>query len=304
MYDVCIIGAGPAGISSAVYAVSRGLKTVVFEQEKVGGLIGKVSTVTHYASVDKEETGESFAEKMRKQAEEAGVEIIKEKVTDVDFSQAVKKIVTDNNSYEAKAVIIAAGTKARNLEITGEKEFAGKGTMLNAARDGKKYTGKEIFVVGGADGAVKEALYLAKFAEKLTIIHFEDTLGAIPQFTDKVAESKNIELELHKRLTEIRGNNEADELVITDVYDGSEKIIRAEGCGIFIYAGSLPETEMYEGIETEDGYIITNDKQETNIEGVYAAGDICKKQVRQVATAVADGAVAAINAAVYVKKFK
>ena len=304
MYDVCIIGAGPAGISSAVYAVSRGLKTVVLEQSKIGGLIGKVSTVTHYVGVDKSETGESFSKRLKEQADEAGVEIVNEKVIEVDFNGDIKIVRTDKNSYEAKTVIIAAGTTPRNLGIPGEKEFAGRGTMLNAAKDGKRYEGKEIFVVGGADGAIKEALYLAQFAKKLTIIHFEDTLGAIPQFTEKVREADNIELELHKRLTEIRGNDKADELVLTDVHDGSEKVIRAEGCGIFIYAGSLPETEMYRGIETENGYIITNDKQKTNIYGVYAAGDICKKQVRQVATAVSEGAVAAINAAAYVNSHK
>lgn len=301
MYDVCIIGAGPAGISAGIYAVSRGLETIVIEKDSIGGLVGKVSTVTHYAGVDKEETGESFSKRLKKQAEESGVKIVKGEVTEVELEGKVKRVITDTDTYEAKTAIIAAGTKSRTLGIPGEKEFAGRGTMLNAQRDGRKYEGKDIFVVGGADGAVKEALYLSKFARKLTIIHFEDALGAIPQFSEKVNESDNIEVELHKRLTEVRGTDEADEVVLTDVHDGSEKVIHSEGCGIFIYAGSLPETEMYRGINTEDGYIVVNSKQETNINGVYGAGDICTKQVRQVATAVSDGAVAAINAAAYIK---
>lgn len=301
MYDVCVIGAGPAGISAGIYAVSRGLKTVVIEKDSIGGLVGKVSTVTHYAGVDKEETGNSFSLRLKKQAEDSGVRVVKGEVKEAELEGNVKKVITDTDTYEAKVVIIAAGTKSRTLDIPGEKEFAGRGTMLNAQRDGKKYEGKDIFVVGGADGAIKEAIYLSKFAKKLTIIHFEDTLGAIPQFTEKVKEIENIEVELHKRLTEVRGNNEADEVVLTDVYDGSEKIIHSEGCGVFIYAGSYPETQIYKGIDTEDGYIIVNSKQETNIPGVYGAGDVCKKQVRQVATAVSDGAVAAINGAAYIK---
>lgn len=301
MYDICVIGAGPAGISSAVYAASRGLKTVVLEQKAVGGLLGSVSTVTHYAGIIEQETGQTFADRLKQQAVSAGVEIVIDQVVKAELDGTTKKITTEQSVYEAKAVIIAAGTTPRKLGIPGEAEFAGRGTGLNAARDGKNYAGKEIFVVGGADGAIKEALYLAQYASKLTIIHFEDQLGAIPEFTDKVKKVKNMEIKLHCRLGEVRGKEEADTLILRDEHTKENEEIHAPGCGIFIYAGSTPNTDLYPELKKQDGYLVTDEKQNTGIPGVFAAGDICVKQVRQAATAVSDGAVAAINAAAYVK---
>lgn len=301
MYDICVIGGGPAGISSAIYSASRGLKTVVLEKKSVGGLLGSVSTVTHYSGIIENETGKSFADRLRRQAEAAGVEIRMETVRDAELTGKIKKITTKQNVYEAKAVIIAAGTTKRALGIPGEAELSQKGVGMNASESAKNYEGKEMFVVGGADGAVKEALYLAGFASKLTIIHFEDQLGAIPEFTEKVKKTDNIEVMLHSRLTAVEGTDQAEVLKITDEHTGEVKEIHSPGCAVYIYAGSVPNTEMYPMLETIDGYLVADEKQETNIEGVYAAGDICVKQVRQAATAVSDGAIAGINAAAYVK---
>lgn len=299
MYDIIIAGAGPAGISAALYAVSRGKKTLVLEKNEIGGLIGKVSTVTHFSPLVENETGKTFSDRMKAQAEQAGVEIRKEEVTGFILAGDIKKVTTASCVYETKAVILACGTTPRKLNIPGEKELAGKGIGLNAARNGADYAGKNIYVVGGADGAVKEALYLSKLAKKLTIIHFEDQLGAIPEFTEKVACSDNIELCLHSRLTAVSGSSQVDKLEITDEKTGQVKLIEDPGCGIFIYAGSAPNTELCGELSLKDGFIPVNSKMETDIPGVYAAGDICVKQVRQVATAVADGAVAGICAAAY-----
>lgn len=301
MYDICVIGAGPAGISSAVYAASRGLKTIVLEQKEVGGLLGKVSTVTHYAGILSEETGESFSERLRKQAETAGVEIEIAEVKQVDFSSRIKKLKTENHIYEAKAVIVAAGTTPRKLGIEGEEKFQGCGTGLNPAKDAEEYRGKEMFVVGGADGAIKEALFLAKYAKKVTVIHFEDKLGAIPEFVDKMTCAENIDVRLHSRLVEIFGQTVADGVVIEDEHSKKREKFDAPGCAVFIYAGSTPNTQLFSMLEKKEGYLVVDEKQETGVPGVYAAGDICVKQVRQAATAVADGAIAAINAAAYVK---
>jgi thioredoxin reductase (NADPH) len=296
MYDIIIIGAGPAGISAGIYAVSRGKKTLLIEKNVVGGLIGKVSTVTHYAGVIEGETGVTLAERMKQQAENAGVEIIYETVKQVELSNNIKKIYTGDAVYRTKKVIIANGMTPRKLGIRGELELSGKGVGLNAAKDGKSYEGKHVYVVGGADGAVKEALYLAKYAEQVTIIHFEETLGCIAEFKEKVSNTSNIELRLGSRLHAVYGVEQVESLEISDEKTGSIETISDPGCGIFVYAGTIPNTELYTELQLHNGFIPVNENQETKIDGVYAAGDICEKQVRQVATAVSDGTIAAIRA--------
>lgn len=297
MYDIIIIGAGPAGISAGIYAVSRGKKTLIIEKKEIGGIIGKVSAVTHYAAILEHETGAAFADRLKCQALNAGVEVIYENVNSVKLAQETKLIRTDRACYETQKVIVANGSTPRTLGITGEEEFTGKGIGMNAAKDGAKYRGKDIYVVGGADGAVKEALYLAQFAKELTIIHFEDTLGCIPEFSDKIRQTPNIKLRLSSRLHAVSGSGQVDRLEIIREKDGSIETIEAPGCGIFVYAGAAPNTEIYPELRLTDGYIPVNEKMETELPGVYAVGDIRVKQVRQVATAVADGAIAAINAA-------
>ena len=297
MYDILIIGAGPAGISAGIYAVSRGKKTLILEQAQVGGIIGKVSTVTHYTALQAHETGATFAARMKEQARNAGVEIAYETVTGVALAGEIKIVRTGEREYRARRVILANGGTPRKLGIPGEAELAGKGMGMNAARDGAAYTGKNVYVVGGADGAVKEALYLASFAKHLTIIHFEDQLGCIAEFRQKVAAAGNISLRLASRLHAVYGEDRVERLEIADEHDGHIETVEDPGCGIFVYAGVTPNTELYTELALEDGYIPTNEKMETAIPGVYAAGDIRVKQVRQVATAVADGAIAAINAA-------
>lgn len=297
MYDILIIGAGSAGISAGIYAVSRGKKTLVLEQAQVGGIIGKVSTVTHYTALQAQETGATFAARMKEQAQAVGVEIAYETVTGVELTGDVKTVHTDKGTHQARRVILANGGTPRKLGIPGEIELAGKGMGLNAPRDGAAYAGKNIYVVGGADGAVKEALYLASFARQLTIIHFEDQLGCIPEFRNKIAAADNIKLCLGSRLHAVHGTDQVERLEIISEHDGTVQTIEDPGCGIFVYAGVMPNTQLYTELDLQDGYIVTNDKMETSVPGVYAAGDIRAKQVRQVATAVSDGAIAAINAA-------
>ena len=297
MYDVVIIGAGPAGISAGIYGVSRGKKVLVIEKDQTGGLIGKVSTVTHYAGVIQGETGATFAARLKQQAEAAGVEILKAEMKKAELIGAKKEIFTDKGVFEAKKVILANGTSPRRLEIPGETELWGKGMGMNAAKDGESYRGKHIYVVGGADGAVKEALYLAKLASEVTIIHFEDSLGCIAEFREKVKDTPNISLRLHSRLHGVYGTDQVQTLEILDEHTGAIETIEDPGCGIFVYAGTIPNTELYTQLSLENGFIPVNEKMETEIPGVYAAGDIRVKQVRQVSTAVADGTIAAIHAA-------
>ncbi len=298
MYDIIIIGAGPAGISAGIYAVSRGKKTLILEKNEVGGLIGKVSTVTHYAGIVDNETGVTFAERLKNQALNAGVEIIKQNVITVNLNGKVKEVETDVATYCAEKVIIANGTSPRRLGIEGEDKLFGKGIGMNAARDAEKYQGKNIYVVGGADGAIKEALYLSKFAKRVTIIHFEDQLGCIAEFKEKVKRTPNITLRLGSRLHAVYGVDKVESLEISDERTGAIETIEDSGCGIFVYAGTVPNTELYKDIKLENGFIPVDENMETEIPNVFAIGDIRVKNVRQVATAVADGTIAAIKASI------
>ena len=297
MYDVVIIGAGPAGISAGIYAASRGKKTLILEKKEIGGLIGKVSTVTHYAGIITGETGVSFAERLKEQAKQAGVEVRQEEVISVELSAQEKKIHTEQGMYDAKKVILANGTSPRKLGITGEEELSGRGMGMNAAKDASAYCGKHVYVVGGADGAVKEALYLAGFAEKVTILHFEETLGCIAEFREKAEHTSNVEVRLHSRLHAVYGAEKVESLEILDERTGAIETVADPGCGIFVYAGTVPNTELYTQIQLENGFIPVDENMQTEIPGVYAVGDIRVKQVRQVSTAVADGTIAAIHAA-------
>jgi Thioredoxin reductase len=294
MYDMIIIGAGPAGISAAIYGKSRGKNVLVLEKKQVGGLIGTVSTVTHYTAIIPEESGSTFAERMKAQALSAGVEIRYENVTQTKLTGEIKKVVTDQESYEAKTLILANGGSGRMLGIPGEGL---KGVRLNAPKDGVRYKGKTVYVIGGADGAVKEALYLAGLADKVIIVCVEDELACIQEFKDKAATHDNIEIMPHSSLTAVYGNEAVEELEITDNKTGKKQIVKDAECGVFVYAGIVPNTQMYTELKLDGGYIPVDASMRTEITGVFAAGDICVKKVRQVATAVADGAIAGIGAA-------
>ena len=297
MYDIIIIGAGPAGISAGIYAVSRGKSTLIIEKEQVGGLIGKVSTVTHYAAIIATETGASYARRLKEQAVNAGVKFCYEEVAEAVLEGSTKKVTTNRGTYESKVLILANGTTPVKLGIPGEEELSGRGVRMNAAKHAPQYEGKHVYVVGGADGAVKEALYLAKTAAKVTIIHFEEKLAAIAEFMEKVEAAENIEVCLNTRLTGVYGDAMVEKLELTSEITGEKTMLEDPGCGVFVYAGSAPNTGLYEGLQTEGGFITVNEKMETSIPCIYAAGDIRTKQVRQAATAVADGAIAGINAA-------
>ncbi len=294
MYDMIIIGAGPAGISAAIYGKSRGRKVLVLEKDQVGGLIGTVSTVTHYTAVLKEESGKTFAGRMKEQAINAGVEIRYERVTEVKLIGERKKAVTEKGSYEGRTVILANGGSGRMLGIPGEHL---KGVHLNAPKDGPDYKGKNIYVIGGADGAVKEAIYLAEIAKRVTIVCLEDELACIQEFKDKTAARQNIEIVPHTSLTAVYGDKRAGELEFTDNKTGEKRVVKDAECGVFVYAGIVPNTQIYTELRLEGGYIPVDEWMQTEIPGVFAAGDICVKGVRQVATAVADGAIAGIRAA-------
>lgn len=297
-YDIVIVGAGPAGVSAGIYAASRGLETLILEQQAVGGIIGGVSTVTHYAGILDDETGATFARRLEAQALEAGIEIVYDQVERAALAGETKTVFTGTESYRAPRVVLANGSTPRKLGVPGEAELQGKGCGLNAARDATTYEGKSVYVIGGADGAVKEALYLARFARQVSIVCVEDELACIAEFRRKTAATPNTQVVPATRVGALHGADRVEALDLVSLADGRTRTVEDDGCGVFVYAGSEPNTALYAGeLRLENGFIPTNERMETSISGVYAAGDIRAKQLRQVATAVSDGAIAAVNAA-------
>jgi thioredoxin reductase (NADPH) len=298
MYDVMIIGGGVAGMSASIYSASRGLETIIFESGALGGVIGRVSTVSHYAGIISGETGASFVNRIVRQTEELGVKLRRETVSGVSLDGPVKKVITSAGVYEGKTVIIASGLIPRKLGVPGEEKFTGNGVYYDTG----EYAGggNNIFVVGGSDGAVKEALFLSQSSKHVEIIHWEEKLGSIREFTDKVADRGNISVRLNARLLGIKGTDRIDAIVFRDERDGRTEEIPATDARVFIFAGSIPDTSLYKPLVLKDGYIVTDESMYSGIPGVFAAGDIRLKKIRQIATAVSDGAVASISAKAYI----
>ena len=302
MYDLIIIGAGPSGVSASVYASSRGLNVLVIEKNSVGGIIGGVSTVSHYTAITQNETGATFAKRMKEQLLDAGVTLAIEEVIHVDFDHDIKKVTTTKGVYQSKAIIIANGSTAKKLNVEGAEQFRGKTFAINAMRTSEKYRGRNMYVIGGADGAVKEALYLARFAKKVTIVCVEEELACIQEFRNKAKATSNIVVRPHSSLINVKGNEEIEQLVFIDLITKEIEEIQDKGAVVYTYIGLVPNTQIYDCLQTDNGYLIVNNDMETSIPGVFAIGDICKKSVRQVSTAVSDGTIAGINAFIYLNK--
>lgn len=306
MYDVVIIGAGPAGLSAALYSARAGMKTLIIEKGATGGQIALTLTVDNYPGSDKSPTGPEIAEKMLQQAMDFGAEKMAAEVVEVDLKSKIKVIKTDKETIEAKSVILATGADPRKLGIPGEAEFTGKGVAYCATCDGAFYTGLEVYVIGGGDAALEEALFLTRFARKVTVVYRGPKMRAAKTIQDKVFAHEQIEVILNSEIKEIQGEMGVTKMKLVNNETGEEKWIEPTNgdpdFGIFIFIGYNPNTSLIEDqLELDHGYVVADADMKTSIEGVFAAGDIRKKTVRQVVTATADGAIAAINAGKYVE---
>ena len=304
MYDIIIIGGGPAGLTAGLYAGRSKLKTLIIEKAVAGGQISGTAFVENYPGSIDEATGMGLSERMLEQAEEF-CEIKYEDVKEVELDGKVKKIKTDGGEYEAKVVIISSGATNRKLDVPGEKEFANRGVSYCATCDGPFYTGLDIYVVGGGDSALEEATYLTKFGKSVTIIHRRDEFRASGVVVDKIKENPKIKLELDSIVKEIKGTKESEVLVVENVKTGEIKELKSDDnspIGVFIFIGYIPQTEIFEGqIEMNHGYILTDEDMKTNVEGVFAIGDTREKKVRQMVTAAGDGCIAAVLANRYLE---
>ncbi|SDH14706.1 thioredoxin-disulfide reductase [Desulfosporosinus hippei] len=304
MYDVIIVGAGPAGLTAGIYAARGGLKAAIIELAMPGGQAASTENIENYPGFPDGVNGYELMNLFHKQAIAFGVEFIFEEVQTLELNGAIKKVQTYDRILEARSIIIAAGSKPRLLGVPGEDRFRGSGVSYCATCDGAFFKGKKVVVVGGGDAAIEEGSYLTKFADEVTIVHRRDGFRASQIAMNRAKENPKIRFELNAVIEEILGSNHVEGVRILNVQSKETKDIPADG--VFIYVGTDPNAQFIgEEIETDDrGYILTDSLLQTNIKGVYAAGDIRNTPLRQVATAVGDGALAAVEVEKYLEDSK
>lgn len=306
IYDVIIIGAGPAGLAAGVYAGRSRLDTLIIEKQKYGGQIVISAEIENYPGSVENETGRSLIDRMVAQTDKFGVETVFDTIIDVEIENNIKILKGLHNEYRAKSVIIAAGATPVLIGCPGEKEFSGKGVSYCATCDGAFFDDMEVYVVGGGDSAIEEAIYLTRFARKVTVIHRRNELRAVKSLQEKAFHNNKIEFMWNSTVVEIKGDGLVESMIIKNTQSGELKEIFADKedgtFGIFVFIGFKPHSEIFNNkVEMESGYIMTDNNMKTSVEGVFAAGDIRVKSLRQVVTATADGALAAVQAGKYLE---
>ena len=299
MKDVIIIGGGAAGLTAAMYLGRYGMQSVLFEKMFVGGQASTTYEIDNYMGFDERISGPDLMMKMESHAVKFGADIRYDEILNVELSGEVKRVTTAKEIFEAKAVILAMGAVARPLGVQREEEMRGKGVSYCATCDGAFYKGLNTAVVGGGDTALEDAIFLSKGCNKVYLIHRRDQFRGNKMLQDKVKSLKNVELVLNSQVTGIVGEQKLTQI---EVNRNGEQI-RIPVSGLFIAVGIMPTSEMVKDlVETDkNGYIITDETMATNIPGVFAAGDVVKKPLRQIITAASDGAVAAFSATKFVE---
>lgn len=302
IYDVIIIGAGPGGLAAGLYAGRSRLSTLIIEKGQDGGQIAITDEIENYPGQMLEgESGPSLIARMTQQSEKFGVERVSDTIKEVQLEGEVKTLKSEKSQYQAKNVIIATGAHARPIGCKGEKEYMGKGVSYCATCDANFFEDFEVYVVGGGDSAVEEALYLTKFARKVTIIHRRNELRAAKSIQEKAFANPKIEFFWDSVVEELYGEDILQGMVVKNVKTKETRKVDADPddgmFGLFGFIGTVPNSELFKGIVDMDerGYIQTDEDMHTNIPGVYAVGDVRIKSLRQVVTAAADGAIAAVQ---------
>lgn len=306
LYDVIIIGAGPAGLSAGLYAARARMSALIIEKDRSGGQIVTTEEVANYPGGIKDETGPSLVARMVEQVEEFGAERVKATVLDVNLTGDIKVVTCEGVEYKAKSVIIATGASPRKLGCPGEVELTGKGISYCATCDADFFTDFEVFAIGGGDTAVEEAMFLTKFARKVTILSRDPHLTAAKSIQAKILSHDKIEVKWNMEITELKGDGILESMTLRNLETGEiteHEADEEDGTfGVFIFIGFAPQTKLFDGkIELDRGYVPTSSNMETNVEGVYAAGDCRVKVLRQVVTACGDGATATVMAEKYIE---
>ena len=300
IYDVVIIGGGPAGYTAALYAVRAGLDTVVLEKFSAGGQMTQTQQIDNYPGFYEGIDGFILGFNMQQGAERFGAVTKRADVLSVSLKDKIKEIKADSGDFYGKTVIIATGAEHRHLGVENEETLIGKGVGYCAACDGMMYRGKTVAVVGGGNSAAADALLLSKICKKVYLIHRRDTLRATKIYHEPLMKAENVEFKWNSTVEELVFDKKIEGVKIKNVGTGNEEEISLDG--LFISIGRTPETKLFEGQLDLDknGYIVADESTKTNIEGVFAAGDVRTKVLRQVVTAAADGAVAAHYAKEYI----
>ena len=306
IYDVIILGGGPAGLTAGLYAGRSRLSTLIIEKGQDGGQIAITDEIENYPGQMVEgESGPSLISRMTEQAKKFGAERCTDVIKSVELEGEVKKLTGLKGEYQAKCVIIATGAFPKPIGCENEGRFTGKGISFCATCDASFFEDFEVYVVGGGDSAVEEAMYLTKFARKVTIIHRRDELRAAKSIQEKAFANPKIAFMWDSVVVRVDGDDLLSSMTVKNVKTGELTVVEADEedglFGLFGFIGYNPNSKLFEGmLEMENGYVRTDDNMHTNIPGVFAAGDIRVKSLRQVVTAAADGAIAAMQAEHYI----
>ncbi|MBO1580256.1 thioredoxin-disulfide reductase [Bacillus sp. XF8] len=302
IYDVIIIGAGPAGMTAAVYTSRANLSTLMLERGIPGGQMANTEDVENYPGYESI-LGPDLSNKMFEHAKKFGAEYAYGDVKEVIDGKEYKTVVAGKKEYKTRAIIVASGAEYKKIGVPGEKELGGRGVSYCAVCDGAFFKGKELVVVGGGDSAVEEGVYLTRFASKVTIVHRRDALRAQKILQDRAFQNEKVDFIWNHTVKEINEENgKVGSVTLVDVNTGEEQEFKTDGA--FIYIGMLPLSKPFTelGITNENGYIETNERMETKVPGIFAAGDVREKMLRQIVTATGDGSIAAQSAQHYVEE--
>ncbi len=305
-YDTIIIGAGPAGLTAGIYMSRAKASVLILDSGVAGGQMILTHEIANYPGYE-HISGYELSNNMRKQAKSFGCDIMSGiSISEIDFESDVKTLALSNGKqFSADAIILATGGRSRNLGVKGEDNFKGRGISYCATCDGDFFTGKEIAVVGGGNSALEEAVSLTKYASKVTLIHQFDHFQGFQHAQDEVWKNEKIEVKLSSRITSFNGDEKLESITVEDLISGQSTDIQLDG--VFIFIGYEANTDFLQGrciALNERKEIITDSAMQTNVEGVYAAGDAVAKRYRQITLAVADGTLAALNAMEYINKKK
>ncbi len=301
MYDIVIIGAGPAGCAAGIYASRAKLKTLLIERLTPGGKLLNYEKVENYPGFPEPIGAFELAQRFSEHVDRYGVERLNEEVTGLDVSSPVKIVKTGSGEIKCKTIVIASGATPKALGVSGEKEFEGRGVSYCAVCDAPFFKKQDVAVVGGGDTAVEEAVYLTRFANRVYLVHRRDKLRAAKSLQDRAFENDKISFVWNSVVKEIKGTDSGvDEIVLYNRAEDKEFSIPVQG--IFVFVGFSPNTSFVPaaiGLD-ENGFVVTDEEMQTSVMGVFAAGDVRSKHLRQIVTAVSDGAIAAVSAYKYI----